>query len=203
MGTRSARWGNIYDLAGPLYTVLGSNSQSVEPHSCVGCSFAEVITDLSRHPETKSLGPGGMPYTCQTAGLLQRMEIEVVGICHIGKEANELELVQAESILLEDEVLATYKPNARGSIQPVLQQMPASRIQNETGCSLREIHHSVQSYLGTRPVKGRAALDLIVADLAGCFFGELRTGWPSLNPFPLGARRGRCVLYKIGGFWYS
>lgn len=139
--TRNARWVNIYDPAGPLYSVVASNCESLGPHTCIGRSFAEVIADHSRHPEMKSLGPDGMPCTAQTVGLLGRRQIKVVGIIHVGKEANELELVQAELVPEEDEVLTTYMPDAWASIQPVLEQMHASRIRNETGCSLREIHY--------------------------------------------------------------
>jgi hypothetical protein len=74
-------------------------------------------------------------------GLLRRRMIEVVGIAHVGKEANALDLVEAELVPQEDEVLATYTPDAWAAIRPILELVPAARIKAETGCSLREIRY--------------------------------------------------------------
>lgn len=116
-------------------------TESAGPRTCIERTYREVIHEHCKRPEAKALGPDGEPCTGQTVGLLQPRHIEVLGFTHVGKEANALDLVEAGMVDGVDEVLSSYWPDLWIAVQQVLSQMPTSRIQSETGASLREIDY--------------------------------------------------------------
>ena len=69
--------------------------------------------------------------------MLSRRYLEIADIVHIGKEANDLELVQAGLVTDEDSVLSIYLPDPWEIVQKVMAEIPAERISRETGCMLR------------------------------------------------------------------
>ncbi len=136
-------WVNIHDPAGPCFRVVTSLGETIGPRTCVGMTYRDLIALHTRHPEMKFLGPDGEPCTPMTRGLLSRRHIHVTDMVHIGKEANDLELVKAGMIEDEETVLTTYEPQGDlwETVQPVLAKMPAARVQEETGYSRREVYY--------------------------------------------------------------
>lgn len=136
-------WVNIHDPAGPCFRVVTSLGETIGPRTCVGMTYRDLIGLHTRHPEVKFLGPDGEPCTSMTRGLLSRRQIHVTEVVYIGKEANDLELVKAGMIEDEEAVLTTYE--AQGdlweTIQPILAEVPAARVQEETGYSRREVYY--------------------------------------------------------------
>ena len=59
----------------------------------------------------------------------------MVDVLHIGKEANEIDKVQAGLVGSEDEVLLTYERDLWGLIQPILAELPVAQVIERTGYS--------------------------------------------------------------------
>ena len=71
-------------------------------------TFRDVLAQYRYHPEAKAAGSDGNPCGKQTKGELQRLHIVSGSIKHIGKESNQLEIVQV--LGTADEVQAVYRP---------------------------------------------------------------------------------------------
>jgi len=140
---RATLWVNIHDPAGPCFRVVTSLGETIGPRTCVGMIYRDLIANHTLQPEVKFIGPDGEPCTSMTRGLLSRRHIHVTDVVHIGKEANDLELVKAGMIEDEEAVLTTYELQGDlwETVQPILAQMPAARIQEETGYSRREVYY--------------------------------------------------------------
>ena len=130
---RRTRWINIHDRAGPLYSVITGESQQVSPTTYFSYSYAHLIDEHEKHTEPKSLGPDGTICDSQTRGVLRRRSIRVGGVLHIGKEANDLEEVQAGLVRDPSEVQTTYGRNLWDILRPIIAEMPAKRLQEEMG----------------------------------------------------------------------
>lgn len=74
------------------------------------------------------IGPDGGICRPQTRGLLRRRLVEVTGVIHIGKEANELELVLAGLVGSEEEVTVRYERDPWEWLQPIVAEMPVRWI---------------------------------------------------------------------------
>lgn len=99
--------------------------------TCFGYSYGNLIDFHSRHTKPRSLGPDGTICNSQTRGILRRRSIQVEGMLHIGKEANDLEEVQAGLVQDPDEVQTTYGRNLWDILRPIIAEMPAKRLQEE------------------------------------------------------------------------
>jgi hypothetical protein len=90
-----------------------------------------------------SLAPDGTPCTSTTVGLLRRRLVTALYLTHVGKESNRLEEVDAGLVHDHDEVYTEYPDLAHDPWQilvvPVPKQIPAQRIQQQTGMSLSQI----------------------------------------------------------------
>ncbi len=111
--------------------------ESLDETTILVKSYRDLIEELPGHPEPKSAGPDGKPCTGATRGVLSRRPIWVEGVKHIGKEANEYELVQAGFVEAEEEVLTTYLQDAWDLIPNIILRIPAQIIMQAAGCSKR------------------------------------------------------------------
>lgn len=71
-------------------------------------SYRDVFADYCVHPESKSAALDGTPCDRRTVGLLQRRHVGALDIAYIGKEANELDAVDAGLVHDANEVLTIY-----------------------------------------------------------------------------------------------
>ena len=71
-------------------------------------TYRDILAEYATHPESKSADPAGTPCTRRTTGLLERRHVTARTITHIGKEANQLEDVQAGLHARQDDVLNAY-----------------------------------------------------------------------------------------------
>jgi hypothetical protein len=140
-GKGISQWVNIHDPSEGFYVIVAGRGLSMAPRTCIGRTYEDLILEHAQQPETKSAGPDGKPCTRKTVGLLGPRHIEVDSVVHIGKEANELELVQAGLVDEEERVLNVYERDLWEMVQPILEEIPAARIQKETGYSKREVHY--------------------------------------------------------------
>ena len=131
-------WGNLHEPSGPQYRVVTGRSESQDATTCSVKSYGDLVDEHPLQPEPKSIGPDGNPCTQHTRGVLGRRHIWVAEIVHVGKEANDIELVQVGLVQDEDEVLTTYVQDIRDILPEVLALIPARTIQEATGCSRRE-----------------------------------------------------------------
>jgi hypothetical protein len=79
-------------------------------------------------PQTGFLDSHGRPAGRQSRGVLHRDHVHVRGVQHIGKEANELELVQAGLISDEEEILTVYEQDPWEKLWPIVAKMSVQEI---------------------------------------------------------------------------
>jgi len=100
-------WINRYSTR--TYTITPISSEGYERDGLVTVkTYRDVLTEYATHTEAKSADPTGRPCTRRTTGLLERRHVTVRTITHIGKEANQLEDVQAGLHARQDDVLNAY-----------------------------------------------------------------------------------------------
>ena len=86
------RWLDRYDAGGRTYAVTTGPAAGELVRLK---SFGDVVAEYRGHPESKSLGPDGRPCGRETAGLLGRRPVRAATLVYIGKEANELDDLEA------------------------------------------------------------------------------------------------------------
>ena len=121
-------WINIHQPNGRPYRVISSPRQSYDIQSLPGLTYSDLIDQYRFQPETKFLGPDGEVCGTKTRGVLNRRHIELIDVVHIGKETNELEMVQAGLVEGEEAVLLKYKRDPWEYVQPILSEMPARMV---------------------------------------------------------------------------
>lgn len=106
-------WRNRYDPNGPSYTITTDRNAPPAAHLAGVQSYADVLHQYRMHPEHKFNGPDGQPCGRNTAGVLRRRPVHLVGAARlIGKETNRLDEVQAGLITNVGDVLNEYdNPN--------------------------------------------------------------------------------------------
>ena len=129
------RWVNTHAPDGPQVRVIPPRHGSFGTGTCIGITYRDLIESHSHTPEPKSLGPSGEPCGRKTRGLLGRRHITITDIVHIGKEANEIDRVQAGLVGSEDKVLLTYERDLWDLIQPILKEIPVAQVMEITGYS--------------------------------------------------------------------
>jgi len=130
----ASRWIDIHNPEGPTYRVVTGLRQSRDDTTFVGETYAELITEHMRRPEPKSADASGEPCSRNSIGLLGRRHVFVTEIKPIGKEANELELLEAGLIADEDEYLTEYPRDIRDFLPEILRLIPAKSIQSALKC---------------------------------------------------------------------
>lgn len=91
------RWTDIY--SGESFAVTTRN-QGMSERTARVQSYRDVVARYRIHPESKSLGPDGLPCGRRTTGLLRRRPVVLGELDHIGKETNRLE--DAEQGMVHD-----------------------------------------------------------------------------------------------------
>jgi hypothetical protein len=106
-------WRNIYDPDGPSYRITTDKTAAAAPELVVVKSYADVLREYRIHPEYKFNGPDGQPCRRNTRGLLQRRRIDLARpVRLIGKEANNIDDVQAGRYAHFDEIITEYHDRA-------------------------------------------------------------------------------------------
>jgi hypothetical protein len=105
----SLEWRNIYDPDGPSYHLTTERTAPAVPELVLVRSYADILREYRVHPEYKFNGHDGQPCRRNTRGLLQRRRIDLVGPPQlIGKEANNIDEVQAGRYAQLDEIITEY-----------------------------------------------------------------------------------------------
>jgi hypothetical protein len=95
-------------------------------------STRDVVEEYRAHPEAKNLGPGGLPCSSSTAGLLARRHVCPSWVQHIGKKANRLEDVEWGDVSDWEEVLERFESRGKGEWEvealPTLKPMGTERV---------------------------------------------------------------------------
>ncbi len=171
-GTSTERWVDIHDPTGPTYRVVSSQRETVDQTTVVGETYGDLVQNHVLQAEPKSNGSDGKQCGPHTRGLLSRRRIWVSDIVHIGKEANDLELIRAGLISSEDEHLNTYEQDIRDVLPEVLKLIHWRQIVESTGSSRRTAFNWKSGKYRPRkrqltrliPLAGRCARDLLEAE---------------------------------------
>jgi hypothetical protein len=137
-------WRNIYDTDGRSYRITTDRDAPAAPDLVVVKSYADVLREYRIHPEYKFNGPDGQPCRRNTRGLLQRRPVELDGpVRLIGKEANNIEEVQAGRYAQLDEIITEYvdpdDDHFHQQVMPLLEHMSAREIARLVGADRRTI----------------------------------------------------------------
>jgi len=106
-------------------------------------TYRDVLAEYATHLEAKSVDPAGGPCTRHTRGLLERRHVAVRTITHIGKEANQLDDVQAGLHARQDDVLNAYDDTQRLCFEaalPQLRELGPREVARRTGHSLGAVY---------------------------------------------------------------
>jgi hypothetical protein len=129
------QWFDIHHPEVGPYRVVAWPRETYNRMTVLGLTYGGLIHDHISQAEAKSLGPDESTCHKKTTGRLSRRPIDIAGVLHIGKEANELELVQAGLIGTGDEVTLRYERDPWELIQPAIAGLPVDIIVKATGYS--------------------------------------------------------------------
>jgi hypothetical protein len=137
-------WRNIYDPDGPSYRITTDWTSAAEADVVIVKSHADVLREYRVHPEYKYNGPDGRPCRRNSSGLLQRRPIHLAGLLRlIGKEANNIEEVQAGRYAQLDEIITEYQdPNDdqfHQTLMPALGHLSGRELARHVGTDRRTI----------------------------------------------------------------
>lgn len=154
----SAAWRNKYADTDETYTVTTSDENS--PNEAVRIqSYSDVLAEYRVHPEPKSRAPDGSRSGWHSIGLLQRRPVEAIRIVHIGKEANDLDDLQAGVVHDVEEVLNTHvtADEWRNYVLPTLGEMSRRELRELglSGASIAAVRAA--RFSPTRRTKARLA----------------------------------------------
>jgi hypothetical protein len=100
-------------------------------------TYGDVIVAYALHPESKSAGADGVTCDKQHRGLLQRRQVSVASLTHIGKESNKLEEVQSGSVHDLREAYTEYIRSSEEQQQrewlAVINSLTNRELQDRTG----------------------------------------------------------------------
>jgi len=122
-------WVNKYATGSETYVLTTDGSADGSATARVQ-SYADVLAEYRVHPEPKSLAPDGKPAGWHGHGLLKRRAVTATRLVHVGKEANELEEIQAGVIRDAGEVLNEHLAEGvwLSVVVPMLQSMPRAAL---------------------------------------------------------------------------
>jgi hypothetical protein len=137
-------WRNIYDPDGPSYRITTDKEAPVAADLVIVKSYANVIREYRLHPEYKFNGPDGQPCLRDTRGVLQRRGIDLVGpVLLIGKEANNIDEVQAGRYAQLDEIITEYHDPAddhfHREVMPLMTHLSGRELARLVGVDRRTI----------------------------------------------------------------
>jgi hypothetical protein len=117
---------NRHDPSGPVFRI----GEGFTPRT-----YADLICAYDRHPERKFAGPDGMSCRPATIGLLFDLPIVAKWVRLVGKEANEIEQIDAGLMETEAERMIVYEEGEWSAIRRVLRTIPTKDLQRITGYS--------------------------------------------------------------------
>jgi hypothetical protein len=121
--------------------------------------YGSVIAEYATHPESKCADAAGAPSSEHTIGLHFARHVVIEQVRFIGKEANELEDVEAGQVHSADEVLTEYVDPRRDFWQtvgrPAALEASLDDLQRETGLPRQTI---VDARLNRRKVRRKTRL---------------------------------------------
>jgi len=122
-------WANKYATGSEPYVLTTDGSADGSTTARVQ-SYADVLAEYRVHPEPKSLAPDGKPAGWHGNGLLKRRAVTATRLVHVGKEANELDEIQAGVIRDTGEVLNQHLAESVwfSIVVPVLQRMTRAAL---------------------------------------------------------------------------
>lgn len=138
---------NVHDPQSPVYEL----SSEYDGRRAAVKDFSMLLNLYQKHPEAKSLGPGGKPCDHKTRGLLQRAHVVATGIIHIGKESDR-HWEEAEDLSLLEFGAIQYRP--KGAVIANKEQI--SRISDVPTRELmrRGINqHTLEKIVSREPVR--------------------------------------------------
>jgi hypothetical protein len=100
----NATWRNKYSRGDETYAVTTSDEQAANDAVRIQ-SYRDVLAEYRVHAEPKSRAPDGSRSGWHAVGLLLRRPVKATRLVHIGKEANDLDDIQAGVVHDADEVL--------------------------------------------------------------------------------------------------
>lgn len=103
-------------------------------------TFEDILDRFRDHPEAKSAGSDGNPSDRWTSGLLGRLGVRVLSICHIGKETNLLEQ-QEKGLLIADPQVVYWSEGDWEAIRPYLSHVSISELSVESGVDERMLRY--------------------------------------------------------------
>lgn len=138
-------WRNLYDPSGPSYRITTDQLAPPSDDVAVATSYTQVLREYRVHPEYKFNGPDQQPCLRSTRGMLQRRPVHIAGRPrHIGKEANNIDNVQAGLHASQGEILTEYDDPHEDTIHqlvmPVLSAHPGQALARLVGCDRRTIN---------------------------------------------------------------
>jgi hypothetical protein len=97
-------------------------------------TFEDILDRFRNHPESKSAGPDGNPSNRWTSGLLERLDVHVFTVCHIGKESNLIEQ-QEEGVLVTDPQAVYLTEEVLEEIRSQLDRVSIAKLADLSGVS--------------------------------------------------------------------
>lgn len=123
-------------------------------------TYGEELVRLVLHPESKMLGPEGLPCRYTTRGLLRPRPVLVAAIHSVGKEGNRIDEVATGEVTDPDEVLIDYGDDAWESlVVPVGRVMGIRRIARETGLDRSQLIDLFHGRSNPRPTARALVVD--------------------------------------------
>lgn len=153
-------------------------------------TYGEELVRLVLHPESKMLGPDGLPCRYTTRGLLTPRPVHVRAIHVVGKEGNRIDEVATGEVTDPDEVLIDYGSDEwEAVVRPILRGTTVTEVARRAGMD----RAGLSDYLRVRsprlpPAQTRAKLTLVALALVGdesvraCVFPgctAIARRWPS------------------------
>jgi hypothetical protein len=162
------KWRNICDPDGPSYRITTVKEAPVASDLVIVKSYADVLCDYRVHPEYKFNGPDGQPCRRNTSGLLQRRPVHLDGpVRLIGKEANNIDEVQAGLYAQLDEIVTEYHnptdDHFHREVMPLLDHLSGRELARLVGADRRTIDRVRAGKMPRRPL--RQALERLAKQL--------------------------------------
>jgi hypothetical protein len=137
-------WRNIYDPDGPSYRITTDKTAPAASDLVIVKSYGDILRDYRVHPEHKFNGPDQQPCRRNTRGILQRRPVHLNGpVRLIGKEANNIDEVQAGRYAQLDEIITEYSDPANDlfhlQVMPLLDHLRGRELASLVGADRRTI----------------------------------------------------------------
>ena len=130
-------WIDIHDPEGPTYREGPAHRGNADRAIFAPETYGDLMERHTYRPESKSQDWLGQPCGKFTVGLLERRRVVATGIRYIGKEANELDLIEAGLIPEDREFLTEYPRDIREYLPEILRLIPAKTLAKKLNICLR------------------------------------------------------------------